>query len=309
MKTQTIGTSHLITTRLNYGCMGILGSWSDPDPELARPAVLAAYEAGFRLFDHADIYNRGRCEEAFGRILRDVPGMRDEIIIVTKCGIKFPGWGMAEGVNHYDFSAGHILQSVEGSLHRLGVETIDVLLLHRPDILMDPDEVAEAFSRLRAQGKVREFGVSNFTPAQVRALQSRLPFRLVIHQVEIHPGRIQCFQDGTLDQCLEERITPQAWSPVGRGLYATGGVIPEEVSDPEPQMHLLRTLDDIAHAHGVTRTAITLAWLMHHPSRIMPVIGTIRPERIREAATADSVTLSRQEWYTIYVAARGERMP
>lgn len=309
MQTQTIGSSQLKATRLNYGCMGIAGSWSEPNFDLAKPAVIAAYEAGFRLFDHADIYNKGRCEEAFGRILREVSEMRDEIVIVTKCGIKFAGWGMEEGVNHYDFSGDHIRKSAEGSLSRLGIEAIDVLLLHRPDVLMDPDEVAAAFTDLRQSGKVREFGVSNFTPSQVRALQSRLPFRLVINQVEIHPGRLNCFVDGTLGQCLEERITPQAWSPVGRGVYATGGLIPEEVANPEQQMHLLKTLDEIAYGHIVSRTAITLAWLMQHPSKIMPVIGTIKPDRIRESVEADDVTLSRQEWYTIYVAARGERMP
>lgn len=309
MQTQHIGTSDLRATRLNYGCMGIAGSWSDPDFDLARPAVMAAYEAGFRLFDHADIYNKGRCEEAFGRILRDVPGMRDEIVIVTKCGIKFPGWGMESGVNYYDFSAEHILRSAEGSLARLGIETIDVLLLHRPDVLMDPDEVAGAFAELRQSGKVREFGVSNFLPSQVTALQSRLPFQLVINQVEIHPGRLDCFVDGTLDQCLTERITPQAWSPVGRGVYATGGLVPDGAAQSERQKDILKTLDEIASAHGVTRTAITLAWLMQHPSRIMPVIGTTQPDRIRESAEADNVSLSRQEWYTLYVAARGERMP
>lgn len=294
----------LTTTRLAYGCMGIRGKWNARDETLPRRAVLAAFEAGFRTFDHADIYGKGECEAAFGEILRDVAGMRDEITLISKCGHRFP-WEPGDTFpHHYDFSASHLRRSVEGSLQRLGVETLDVLLLHRPDVLMDPDEVAAVLTEIREAGKVREFGVSNFTPSQMQALQSRLPFPLIINQIELHPGAWQAFEDGTLDHCLTHRITPMAWSPLGKGRYAAGGE-PETEQDAA----IVTALDTLGDAHGVSRTVITLAYLLRHPAGVIPVIGTTRPERMQEAVQALKLTLNRKEWYQVHVAARGAKMP
>jgi predicted oxidoreductase len=281
-----------------------------PDREAeGRRALVAAYEAGYTLFDHADIYCRGVCESVHGQVLRDVRGMRESILIATKCGIRFAGEPHADSPHRYDFSAEHIQRSCEASLRRLGVEQVDLYQLHRPDVLMDPAEVAGAFDKLKASGKVREFGVSNFAPSQVAALQAACPMPLVVNQVEIHPGRLDRFTDGTLDQCLAQEMTPLAWSPLGRGTFATGGAPAADDPRRAGLLKLNEVLDATAALYGVSRTVITLAWLMKHPSRILPIVGTIRPDRIREAVLADEVTISRDEWYRIYVAARMSPLP
>ncbi len=309
MTQQRIGVSGLFTGRLSYGCMRIAGTW-DPKaftPEMdakGQEAVIAAYEAGYTLFDHADIYGRGLCEEVFGRALKKVSGMREDVIIATKCGIRFPGEPNADSPHRYDFSKEHIVTSCEKSLERLGVETIDIYQLHRPDLLMDPEEVLEAFEQLHAQGKVRYFGVSNFLPSFVDLLQAALPFPLLVNQVEIHLGRLDCFTDGTLDQCIRDQITPLSWSPLGGGWLGDGGRAKDEKGKK-----LLEVLDATAKEHGVFRTVVSLAWLLKHPSGIIPIVGTVKPERIRDAVKADELELSREEWYRILVAARGEALP
>ena len=314
MKTQPLGTSDLRPTRLAYGCWRLVSTMDPaevtPDRQAeGRRAVIAAYEAGYTLFDHADIYCRGACESVHGQALREVRGMRDGILIATKCGIRFAGEPDPDSPQRYDFSAAHIVRSCEGSLRRLGVERIDLYQLHRTDVLMDPAEVAGAFEKLKASGKVREFGVSNFSPSQVAALQSACPMQLVVNQVEIHPGRLDCFTDGTLDQCLAQEMTPLAWSPLGRGTFATGGTAAADDPRRAGLLKLTEVLDATAALYGVSRSVLTLAWLMKHPSRILPIVGTLRPERIREAARADEIDISREEWYRIYVAARMEPLP
>ena len=316
MKTQRIGKSELISTRLAYGCWRICGTWNPaevtPERQAAgRRAVIAAYEAGFTLFDHADIYCRGMCETVFGQALRDVRGMRNDILIATKCGIRFAGDPNPDSPQRYDFSPEHILRSCEGSLRRLGVETIDLYQLHRPDLLMDPAEVAEAFDRLRSQGKVREFGVSNFLPSTLTALQSACPMPLVVNQVEIHLGRIDPFYDGTLDQCLAEQITPLAWSALGGGLLTADDSANYGTPKRSRQsvLALLKLLDEMAPRYDAGPALIALAWLMKHPSGIIPIIGSVNPQRIVDATRADSVDLSRDDWYRLLIAARGEPLP
>ena len=176
------------------------------------------YEAGYTLFDNADIYCRGEAERILGEVLKEVSGMRDRVVIVTKGGIRPGGDPQPDSPGRYDFSASHLINACEQSLRRLGIETIDLYLLHRPDYLADPEEVAQAFSQLKAAGKVRCFGVSNFRPTLVTALQAACPMPLVAHQVEISLAKLDAFTDGTLDQCLIERITPMAWSPLAAGL-------------------------------------------------------------------------------------------
>src|SRR4051794_3525343 len=218
MKTQSLGNSSLRTTRLAYGNMRSAGTWTPAEvtPEKFEAGVrahVAAFEAGYTLFDTADIYCRGVCEKILGETLRRVKGMRERIIIATKCGIRFPGDPDPGSPHRYDFSAEHIRRSCEASLMRVGVQTIDLYHLHRPDVLMNPHEVAEVFVQLKQEGKVREFAVSNFLPSTLTALQAALPFPLSVNQVEIHLARLECFYDGTLDQCLERNITPLSWSP------------------------------------------------------------------------------------------------
>lgn len=314
MKTQPLGRSTLVSTRLAYGCMRCAGTMDrarfTPEMEArGRRAILAAYEAGYTHFDHADIYGNGISEEIFGRVLRDEPGMRERVVVGSKCGIRWAGDPDSAAPHRWDFSRAHIVRSCEGSLRRLGIERIDLYMLHRPDYLADPHEIAAAFDELKRAGKVREFGVSNFRPSQYAMLQRACPMPLVVNQVEIHPGRLECFEDGTLDQCLAEGVTPVAWSPLGGGMFGDGGA----PSPDDPRAGGLRalnaTLDAIAARHGVPRTLLVLAWLLRHPAGIVPVVGSTDPARIAGAARADALELSREEWYTILVAARMRGLP
>ncbi|MBL9126580.1 MAG: aldo/keto reductase [Verrucomicrobiales bacterium] len=313
MQTALIGTSSLRASRLAYGCWRIAGTAEPRDFDATheargREAVLAAVEAGYTLFDHADIYGQGLCESIFGRVLADVPGLRDRLLIATKCGIRRPN-DVPGAPYRYDFSADYVIASCEGSLRRLGVETIDLYQLHRPDYLMEPDEVAGAFDALRRAGKVREFGVSNCSPSQVALLRKACPMPLVVNQVEISLARLSPFEDGTLEQCLAEGITPMAWSPLAGGKLGDGAkrLLPSQEGYRTEALN--RELDAVARERGVTRTVVALAWLMRHPSRIVPIVGSVDPSRIREAARADALTLSREEWYRLLTAARSAPLP
>ncbi len=309
MRTVRLGRSELQTTRLIYGCMRIAGTWNPAEIDERRrreafAALEAAVEFGYNHFDHADIYANGGCEQLLGEFLKVNPGLRERIIITTKVGIRWAGDADADAPHRYDFSAGHIERSCEASLKRLGIEVIDVYLLHRPDVLMAPGEVAGALQRLKEQGKVRYFGVSNFTPAQVALLQSHLGEPLVCNQIEVHPLRLSPFEDGTLDYLCEHGITPTSWSPVAGGRL---GDPPR--ADSDAPARLLAALDAEAKRCGISRTAVVLAWLLRHPAGILPIVGSRQPERIREAVAAEGVELSREAWYRIYTAARGRALP
>lgn len=314
MKTQLLGTSSLRVTRLSYGCMRLTGGeWdkSKVGPDQIKKgvaAVEAAYDAGYTFFDNADIYGDTACEEIFGQALKLHPAWREKMVVVTKCGIRWED-EPAGAPHRYDFSREHIVASAEASLKRMQLDAIDLLLLHRPDFLADPAEIAAAFVALRQSGKVREFGVSNFRPSLLAAVQSALPFALQANQVEIHPFRLDCFTDGTLDQCLERRVTPMAWSPIAGGKVGTGAEVPADASDRAKKLNLLAVLDKEAVALGTDRTNVALAWLLRHPAGIVPVIGTADPARIRSMAKADALELGREAWYRILLAARGEKLP
>lgn len=314
MKTQALGGGARVSTRLAYGCMRVSGVWErtqfTPERDAAgRAAILAAYEAGYTHFDHADIYGNGMCEEIFGRVLKDVPGMRDRVLVASKCGIRWKGEPDASAPHRWDFSKEHILRSCEQSLRRLGTDRIDLYMLHRPDFLADPDEIAAAFGELQRQGKVLEFGVSNFRPSLFTAVQRACPMPLVVNQVEIHLARLDCLEDGTLDQCLERGVTPVSWSPLAGGWLGDGGAVPPGHPRATALHGLLETLDAMARRLGVSRTVLVLAWLLRHPARIIPIVGSANPARIRDAAKADDLELGREDWYTILAAARGAGLP
>jgi predicted oxidoreductase len=313
MDTIPLGASSIQVSRLGYGCWRVLGPEGvEPNPEReagARKAIAAAYDAGFTLFDHADVYADGAAERVFGDVLKQTSGMRERVVITTKCAIRRKGAPHPDSPYRYDFSSEHIVKSCEQSLKRLGIECIDIYQLHRPDYLMDPAEVAAAFSRLREQGKVREFGVSNFKPHQLALLQRACPFLLVVHQVEISLAKLDCFEDGTIEQCLGEKISPLAWGPLGGGRLADTLPIDINSADHARRIGLRETLDDIARDYGATRTIVALAWLLKHPAKIVPIVGSAKPERIREASQAYKLQLSRDEWYRLMEAARGERLP
>lgn len=314
MKTIQLGTSSLSGGRVAYGCWRIAGTHSAADVTPERQAqgvaaIGAALEAGCTVFDLADVYCDGMAETIFGRALRDIAYLKKRAVIATKCGIRKRGDGGSEAPYRYDFSAAHIMRSCEASLKRLGVETIDLYQLHRPDYLCDPQEVAGAFDKLRRDGKVREFGVSNFRPSQLAALQKALPMRIAVNQVEISLAQIKAFEDGTLDQCLAETITPMAWSPLGGGRLVTA--FPIELQEPNHarRIQLRETIDRMARERGISRTALAVSWLLKHPARIMVIAGSMNPAHIREAVAGDAVELTREEWYTLFEAARGERLP
>lgn len=314
MTTITLGGSSLTCSRLAYGCWRIAGTQEPKEVTgervaAAEAALLAAYEAGYTLFDLADVYCNGVCEAILGQALKEVSGLREKILIATKCGIRLAGDPDRDAPYRYDSTAEHIVWSAEQSLERLGVERIDLFMLHRPDWLMEPEEVARAFSQLQQEGKVREFGVSNFRPDQLALLQQACPMRLLVNQVEISLARLDAFTDGTLDQCMREHLTPMAWSPLGGGrLISTA---PISMRDPQHArwQKIRDALDLVARHRGVTRTVVALAWLLKHPSGILPVIGSTNPDRIQEAAQLDHFELTREEWYRLLEAAYGQRLP
>lgn len=313
MDTVALSATSLRASRIAYGCWRILGhEGAEPTSDRegnAQRSIRTAIEAGYTFFDHADIYADSLAEKVFGDVLAEEPKLRERLVIATKCGIRKKGIPHPDSPYRYDFSADYITRSCEGSLKRLRVDTIDVYMLHRPDYLMQPEEVADAFSRLKQSGKVREFGVSNFKPHQLALLQRACPMRLVVHQVEMSLARLDCFEDGTIEQCMAEKITPLAWSPLAGGRLSD--MLPIDINSPAhaKRIGLRETLDDIARDYGVSRTIIAIAWLLRHPANIVPIIGSTKPERIREAAQAEKVHLSRDEWYRLLEAARGERLP
>ncbi len=312
MQTIQLGVSPLAASRLAYGCWRLAGNPPGGSPEhyaAGCRAIAAAYEAGYTLFDNANVYGRSEAEKIFGAALKEISGMRDRVLITSKCGVRHAGDPQPDSPHRWDFSAEHIVNSCEQSLKRLGIGTIDVYLLHRPDFLADPEEVARAFSQLRLAGKARWFGVSNFRPSLLTAVQVACPMPLIVHQVEISLAKLDAFTDGTLDQCLVEKITPMAWSPLAGGLIGDGAgrLLPAQQSyRPEK---FLPALETIAKARGVSRVAVALAWLLRHPAKIIPIVGSTNPARIRDAARAVEIELTREEWYRLFTAARGEPLP
>ncbi|RME66604.1 MAG: aldo/keto reductase, partial [Verrucomicrobia bacterium] len=265
----------------------------------------AALDAGYNHFDHADIYGAGACETLFGEFLAENPSVRDAIILTSKCGIRFKDTPDPGAPARYDFRADYIVQSVEGSLRRLRTDRLDLLLLHRPDYLMDPREVAEAFAHLKASGKVRHFGVSNFRPSQVAMLQAVLPEPLLVNQVEINIHNIRAFEDGTLDQCQQLGMRPQAWCPLGGVAYPAWG----NTFTPEDEARIAAELQRQASAYGTEPWIVALAWILKHPSGIVPIIGSTTPERIAAAGRALALDYSREDWYRLLEARNGHPVP
>jgi len=326
MKTMRVANTPLEVSRIAYGCMQIGGSRDrnrSIAPQTQRDAlaaIRAALECGITLFDHADIYCAGRSEEVFSLIWRESPHLRERVSVQTKCGIRFAGDPDESAPARYDFSYDHIIRSVEGSLKRLQTDYLDVLLLHRPDALVEPEEVARAFDDLYHSGKVRFFGVSNHTAAQIALLQSHLDQPLVANQLELNILHTHLIDEGivfnqndpaktvrgagTLDYCRLRNITIQAWAPLAGGAIAGAGDAPSLAAK-----NVSARVADLAREKNVSREAIAIAWLLRHPARIQPIIGTTKPERIRAACEADAIELTREEWYRLFVAGRGGSLP
>ena len=274
----------------------ISGAWRwDLEESKIDQLISTSLDAGITTFDHADIYGDHGNEEIFGKILKKNPGLRDKMEIVTKCGIKFSsGRRPKTWIKHYDTSKEHILWSAENSLRMLNTDRIDLLLIHRPDPLLDPEQVADAFGLLKESGKVLHFGVSNFTPAQFEMLQSYLPFPMVTNQIEISVTRNAALFDGSLDFLMQQRVCPMAWSPLGGGNLIKNGS--QELFNKAPK-------------YGASQGQLSLAWLLRHPSGIFPVIGTTKPERITESAKAVDIKLDTQDWFEMLLVVQGKEMP
>ena len=313
----------LTPPRLIYGCMGLGGGWnSEPlqanDVAQAQAAVEAALDIGITLFDHANIYTLGKAEQCFGELFKQQPGLRQRMQLQTKCGIRFKD---TDGPKRYDLSAAHIIEAVHASLRRLNTDFVDVLMLHRPDPLMEPDEINEAWCTLFAAGKVRQLGVSNMHAGQLRQLVAALETPLVANQLEMSLLKTDwldadtCFNDAqgqsslawgdTMHYCQSQAIALQAWGALGKGWYSGGAP-----QDAAPAVTATAQLvQQLADEHGVSRESIVLAWLLKHPARIQPVIGTANPDRIRACADAGRVALTHGQWYALYQSARGRELP
>ena len=316
MKRMRLGNTPLEVSRIALGCMRLSDS-----REQAVATIRAALDQNINFFDHADIYGRGKPEEVFAAIWEEVPGLRDKVTLQSKCGIRFAGDPDERAPTRYDLSYEHIVRSVEGSLRRLKTDYLDVLLLHRPDALVEPEEVARAFDELHKAGKVRYFGVSNHTAAQIQLLQTCVDQPLVANQIELNVIHTQLINDGivfnqddlgvmsrsegTLEFCRMHNITIQAWSSL-----ACGVVSGKAIANPEARIERTAALvAELAKEKGVSKGAIVIAWLLRHPAHIQPIIGTTNPERIAATCQADNVELSREEWYSLFEAGRGGRLP
>ena len=292
-------------SRVAQGCMRL----ERLSVQEADALIRSDLEHGINFFEHADIYGGGNCETLFGKVVQADPSLRDKMVLQTKCGIR-PG--------QYDFSKEHILKSVEGSLQRLGVDHVDFLALHRPDTLVEPEEVAEAFTILRESGKVSHFGVSNHNSLQMALLNKYLPEKLVLNQLQFGLGHTTMVDaglnvnmnhdpatnrdGGVLDFCRLNDITIQPWSPFQYGFFE--GTF---IGNPKFQA-LNEKLEEIAGKYGITPTGLAIAWILRHPACMQPIVGSVNPQRLQQICDASDVTITRQEWYQLYCAT-GKTLP
>ncbi len=306
MKQMRLGTSELQVSQIALGCARL----TQLDQKGAAQLLHTALEEGINFFDHADIYDGGACESLFSKALELTPSLREKLVLQTKCGIC-PGY--------FDSSREHILESVDNSLKRLNTEYVDVLLLHRPDTLMEPEEVARAFESLRDSGKVRYFGVSNQTPGTMELLSQALTVPLVADQLQFSPTntgmidfalhanmQIDASVDrdgGILEYCRRRNITIQAWSPFQYGTW--DGVY---LGNEEKWGELNRVLRELSQQKGISPEAVVISWILRHPAGIQPIVGTTNAQRLRGICRADGSLISRPEWYRVYQAA-GHKLP
>lgn len=315
----------ITSSRLVLGCMGFGGGW-DKNPHTkedvlkAEKAIDAALASGITMFDHADIYTMGKAERVFGEILSLHPGLRKNIVIQSKCGIRFED---EKNPHRYDFSKEHILNSVDGILSRLNTEYLDILLLHRPDPLMEPEEVAEAFDILKKSGRVRHFGVSNMNSDQMKFLNAYCQESMIVNQLHMSLKRIDWleqgvevnqkagtevnFADGISEHCRLTNVQIQAWSSLANGIY-TGRTLE---NPSESDIATKELVEKLAKEKETSTEAIVLGWLMRHPAMIQPIIGTTNPQRIQNCVDAinQAEQMTREEWYSLYTASRGKKLP
>jgi predicted oxidoreductase len=316
LPTQPFGPQNVPVTRIALGCMGLAGTWNPAEvgPEHRRKAIesfTTALEAGITFYDHADFYGGTACESIFKDCLAAAAGSRERIFIATKVGIRWP-------LAYYDHAPGHIRESIEASLTRMGIDYVDLYQLHRPDPLSHPAETAEVLDDLVAKGLVRTVGVSNYYPRQVLALKRYLRAPIVSNQVSlsllrldpIYEGAAGGPGDGVLDQCLELGITPLAYSPIGAGWLSGRRKIPDDQPNGARIERVLAAMAEMAPRYdGATPTQLSVAWLLRHPAQIIPIVGSNNPAHIREMAGAARIQLVREDWYKLWIASRGSPVP
>ena len=326
MKQVQLGRGGPQVSRLAYGCAALAGPWESGELTADRrrqalSALEAALEAGVNHFDLADVYAYGRAEQAFSAIWEIDPGLRSRVVLQTKCGVVRSPADSSRAGTYYDSSYDHVLAAARGSLKRLRVEYLDLLVMHRPDVLMEPAEVAAAFERLHAAGEVRGFGVSNYAPGQVELLAAALDRPLLVNQLQVslaHPDLIDdaiVVNDalpnrpvrgfGTLAYCMQAGITVQAWAPLGAGRL----VRDDEAGSDSRLRAVRRELREVAQQRGVPPAAVAIAWILRHPAGIQPILGGRTPAEIREATQGIALALTRSEWYCLFNAARGAPVP
>ena len=307
MKTIKLG-GQIECPDIGLGCMRM----EDLDIRQAQKVIDTALENGISFFDHADCYGFGKSEEVFAEAFESMGIRREGIILQSKCGIRKSSGRYGFLKQYYDFSKKHILESVDGILNRLRTDYLDILLLHRPDALVEPEEVAEAFDILEEKGKVRYFGISNESPALIELLQKTVKQRLIVNQLQFSPAHACMINQQTymnmyeeravgrscevLEYCRNKDITVQAWSPFQHGFFE-GTFIG---SDEYPQLN--EVLKALAKEKGVSPEAIVIAWIARHPARIQTIIGSMNPERIERIVKGSEIRLSREEWYEVYCA-------
>lgn len=324
MKTYKLANTDLTVSRIAFGTWHIGGDWDKTPPtqeikDRANTLLTAAFEHGINHIDLADIYTLGKSDEVIGYALKQNPGLREKLVLQEKAGIIVgadPDYG---GPGRYDFSFEHLVSTVEGSLKRLGTDYVDLLAFHRPDPLVEPEEVARAAEHLHKNGMVRFFGVSNHSPMQIELLKKYLDFPLVVNQLELNLLHHYMIANGVLvnqtaaqyantesvlEYCRLHDITVQAWSPV-----AGGQLFNPPADAPENVRAVAELIAEMAEKKGTTKEAIALGWLLRHPAGIQPILGTHKPERIADSVKADEVTLERTEWYSLLEAARGAPVP
>ncbi|TYS64582.1 aldo/keto reductase family oxidoreductase [Sutcliffiella horikoshii] len=287
-------------SRIVHG-MWRLNDWGYSNAEVVD-FIEDCLDLGVTSFDHADIYGNYTVEEKFGEALTLKPSLREKIEIVTKCGIKLISSNRPEHkIKYYDTGKEHIIQSAERSLINFQTDYIDVLLIHRPDPMMDPSEVAEAFTQLKREGKVKRFGVSNFAPSQFKLLNSYLDEPLVTNQIEIAATHLEHFEKGTIEQCQMDRISPMAWSPLGGGSIFT--------STDDNVSRVRNVLEKIQGETGATSMdQVLYAWLLTHPAKIIPIVGSGKIERVKSAVSSLNIELSKQQWFEILEASKGKEV-
>jgi predicted oxidoreductase len=320
MKTYKIPRTDLVVSRIAYGTAangveGAVQRSGDFMPRTVR-ALHTAYDCGVTLYDLADVYGAGRSEIALREWFRQAPGVRDKVVIQSKCGLRLPdGWlpgdQVAPGTFYADLTHGHVVSAVERSLKRLGIDCLDILLLHVPDFLVQPEQLAQAFDALEAAGKVRHFGVSNYSCDQIELLQQVVRQPLIVNQIRLGlayyaplavPLTELQYSDSTrvVDYCRARQVQVQAFSPLREdSIYETPALLRPVPNAPPAMKELTQLLRDAATKHDCTPAAIMLAWLLRHPAEIVPVIGSMDPKHIEECCRADSVQLSRPEWYAL----------